>query len=91
MALESKRAYLGRLTIKDTKSPNKKFISYRVNDNKYSGYFHVEDITDGKLEVAVIVDNDERKGLALVKTISRGFFEKKDDGILVRPRDLNLK
>lgn len=91
MALETKTAYLGRLMIIDTKSPNKKLVSYRLKDNKYSGYFHLEDIRDGQLEVAVIVNNSEKKGLALVKTLGRGCFEKKDDGILVRSRDLNLK
>lgn len=91
MALETKTAYLVGLTIIDTKSPDKKFVSYRVKNNKYSGYFHLEDIKDGQLEVAVIIDNNEKKGLALVKTLRKGCFEKKDDGILVRSRDLNLK
>ncbi len=91
MVLEIKTAYLRNLIIIDTKSPNKKIVNYRINQNKYSGYFHLEDIKDGQLEVAVIVSNDEKKGLALVKTLSRGCFEKKDDGILVRSKDLNLR
>lgn len=91
MALETKTAYLGRLMVIDIKSPNKKFVGYRVKDNKYSGYFHLEDIKEGQLEVAVIVNNYEKKGLALVKTLGIGCFEKKDNGILVRSKDLNLK
>lgn len=89
-SLVVKTAYLGRLKISDTKSPNKKLVIYKLDSNSYSGHFHVKDLKEGQLEVGVIINNEDRKGLALVKTIGKGYFAKKEDGILVRARDLSL-